>query len=305
MNRIKIFVQSQTIALTLIYLIVRAIKSSDFLINDKERQMKKGILMTAAVLLLLTGCANSNNTPSPTTTQTAAVPSAISAVEGKVADQVACIDYYDTGSPPDYNDANSSPEVPQVTYSQSDDIQNVLNWLSALKLTARSVPQSSAAPGAWCRYEIRQFDGSITSLSFVENTVTFDGGSYTYEDPSGNDPSKTIYTYWMAPQNHSYPVGTEEIIVELFNQTGGEMSITFSPQLEQAGADGWKDVECQSEFCGFPEPVDTAVLPMTIDMKSWYPGSTPGIYRFSMDAYDEEGNPVKLSCIFELTEEKA
>lgn len=267
--------------------------------------MKKGILLTAVVLLLLTGCSNTNNPqPSVTTpTQTAPVPSAISAVEPIAADQVSCIDYYDSGSPPDYSDAASAPEVPQVTYSQTDNIQNVLNWLSQLKLTTQSEPQSSAAPGAWCRYEIRQFDGSQTSLTFVENTVTFDGGSYTYENPSGSDPSQTIYTYWMAPQNRSYPAGTEEIIVELFNQTGGEMSITFSPQLEQAGADGWEGIECQSKFCGFPEPVDAAVMPMTIDMKSWYPGSTAGTYRLTMEAYDETGTPVKLSCVFELTEE--
>ena len=266
--------------------------------------MKKGLLITAAVMLLLAGCSNKNNIqPSPSPSQAIAVPSAISAVEGITADQVACIDYYDTASPPDYDDGSSSPQVPQVTYSQSDDIQNVLNWLSALKLTAQAQPQSSAAPGAWCRYEIKRFDGSMTSLSFVENTVTFDGGSYTYEDPSGSDPSKTIYTYWLAPQNRSYPAGTKEIIVELFNQTGGEMAITFLPQLERADADGWSGIECQSEFCGSSDPVDTGVTPMTIDMKNWYSNSTAGLYRLSMDAYDEAGNPVKLSCIFELTEE--
>lgn len=267
--------------------------------------MKKGLLITAAIMLLLAGCSNTNNTqPSPSPSQAAAVPSAISAVEGIAADQVAFIDYYDTASPPDYDDGSGSPQVPQVTYSKSEDIQSVLDWLSQLKLTAQAQPQSSAAPGAWCRYEIQSFDGSMTSLSFVENTVTYDNGSYTYEDPSGIDPSKKIYTYWMAPQNHSYPVGTEEIIVELFNQTGGEMAVTFLPQLEKAGADGWAGIECQSEFCGSSDPVDTAVLPMAIDMKNWYPGSTAGIYRLSMDAYDEAGNPAKLSCILELTEEK-
>jgi uncharacterized lipoprotein NlpE involved in copper resistance len=268
--------------------------------------MKKSILIIAAALLLLAGCANTNNTdnsPSPAPSQTVAVPAVITPVEGITADQVACIDYYDTGSPPDYGDAAGSPEVPQVTYSQSNDIQSVLDWLSQLKLTAQAEPQSTAAPGAWCRYEIRQFDGGTASIAFVENTVIFDDSGYTYEDPSGSDPSKTIYTYWMAPQNHSYPVGTEEIIVELFNQTGGEMAVTFLPQLEQAGTDGWTSIPCQSEFCGASDPVDTAVLPMSIDMKNWYPNSTAGIYRLSMDAYDDEGNPVKLSCIFELTKE--
>jgi len=268
--------------------------------------MKKSFLIITVALLLLAGCANTNNTdnsPSPVPSPTAAVPAAIAPVERITADQVACIDYYDTGSPPDYDDDNGSPEVPQVTYSRSEDIQSVLNWLSQLKLTAQAAPQSTAAPGAWCRYEIRQFDGGTASVAFVEDTVMFDDSSYIYEDPSGSDPSKTIYTYWMAPQNRSYPVGTEEIIVELFNQTGDEMAVTFLPQLEQADTNGWTGIQCQSEFCGSPDPVDTAVMPMAIDMKNWYPGSTPGVYRLSLDAYDEEGNPIKLSCIFELTEE--
>jgi uncharacterized lipoprotein NlpE involved in copper resistance len=268
--------------------------------------MKKGILMIAAALLLLAGCSNTNNeqiNPSPTPSQTAAITQTIGAAEGITADQVAYIDYFDTASPPNYDENLSSAELPQVTYSKPEDIQGVLEWLSQIKLIAQAEPQSTAAPGAWCRYEIKSFGGSVTSIAFVEDTVIFDGGSFTYENPSGSDPSKTIYTYWMAPQNRSYPVGTEEVIVELFNQTGGEMAVTFVPQLQQAGKDGWTDIECQSEFCGSSDPVDTAVMPMAIDMKNWYPNSTAGIYRFSLDAYDEAGNPIKLSCIFELTQE--
>jgi hypothetical protein len=256
--------------------------------------MKKSIFAAAAVILLLTGCSNTNQSASPAPSPTAAASESISIIEDVSPQQVAYIDYFDARSP---------DGVAAVTYSKSEDIQSVLGWLSQLKMMGQTEPQSSAAPGTWSQYQIKLFSGGTVTVSFAENTVSFDEGSYNFNDPSGKNPGDTVYTMWMAPQYRSYPVNTDEIIVELFNQTGSEVAITFVPRLEKAEVNGWIEVACQSEFCGTEEPVAIPVMPMTIDMKTWYPGSTAGTYRLTMDASDSSGNPLTLSCVFELTEE--
>ncbi len=258
--------------------------------------MKKIILAAAALLVLLAGCSNTDQTdtsdsPSPTAV---AVPETVSAVEDITPEQVAYIDFFDDRSP---------DGIASVTYSKTDDIGSVLNWMSQLKLTGQADPQATGAPGTWGRYDVKLFGGDVSTVSFNENTVTYDGDSYTYEDPSGQNPADTVYTIWMAPQHRDYPVDTGEIIVELFNQTGGEVAITFIPRLEKAEANSWSSVACAAQFCASSDPVDVPVLPMTIDMKTWYPSSPAGTYRLSMDAFDENGNPVVLACVFNLTEE--
>ena len=259
--------------------------------------MKKIFLVLTAVLLL-TGCSNNNNnasaSPSPTAAvSSAAVPSSIGSVSGLSAGQVAYIDYFDDRSP---------DGVSSVTYSKAEDVQSVLGWLSQLKLTGQAEPQTTGAPGSWSRYEVKLFTGGVVTLSFNENVATFEDGSYSFEDPSGKNPGDTVYTMWMAPQHREYPQDTGEIIVEFFNQTGGEVAVTFVPKLEKADADGWHEITCQSQFCGTADPVDIPVTPLTIDMKTWYPSCSPGAYRFTLDAEDKDGNPLTLSCVFELTE---
>ncbi len=260
--------------------------------------MKKIIPAVAALLLLLTGCANTDKSAPASPTAAAASPTAavlnkIDTVEDINPEQVALIDYFDDRSP---------EGVASVTYSKADDIKGILGWLSQLKLTGQAEPQTTGAPGSWGRYEIKLFSGSANTISFNENVVTFEDGSYSFEDPSGGNPADTVYTIWMAPQHRAYPKDTGEIIVELFNQTGGEIAITFLPKLEKADAGGWSEIACQSQFCASSDPVGIPVMPLTIDMKTWYLSSPPGIYRLSMDAFDENGNPLTLSCVFELTE---
>lgn len=260
--------------------------------------MKKIIPAITALLLLLTGCGNTDKStpasPSPTAAaSSAAVPSTISTASDISSDQVAYIDFFDDRSP---------EGVAAVTYSKADDIKGILGWLSQLKLTGQAEPKATGAPGSWGRYELKLFTGGMMTISFNENVVTFEDGSFTFEDPSGKNPADTIYTIWMAPQHREYPADTGEIIVELFNQTGGEIAITFLPKLEKADADGWSEKTCQSQFCASSDPVDIPVTPLTIDMKTWYPSSSPGTYRFTLDAFDVNGNPLTLMCVFELTE---
>lgn len=264
--------------------------------------MKKCLFAAAALLMLLAGCSNTDNSapvsPSPTTIATSpaasAGPDTISAVKGITPEQVAYIDFFDDRSP---------EGVAAVTYSKAEDIGSVLDWLSQLKLTGQAEPKPIKSTETWGRYDLRLFSGGMISISYNENVVTFDGGSFTFEDPSGQNPADTVYTVWMAPQHRDYPVGTDEIIVELFNQTGGEIAITFVPKLEKQEATGWSAVTCASQFCASSDPVDVPVFPMTIDMKTWYPASPAGTYRLSMDAFDADGNPLVLACVFNLTEE--
>ncbi len=264
--------------------------------------MKKSLLAAAVLLSLLAGCSNSNQnapaSPSPaaaaSTPTAAAVPEAIGAVDDISPEQVAYIDYYDDRSP---------AGVASVTYSKTDAIKDVLNWLAQLKLKGQADDQATGAPGTWGEYQIKLFDGREITVSFNENTVSDDSGRYTFEDPSGQNPADTVYTVWMAPQHRDYPVGTEEIIVELFNQTGGEIAITFVPKLDKKEATGWSTMACASQFCASSDPVDVPVFPMSIDMKTWYPSSPAGTYRLSMEAFDQDGNPLTLACVFNLTEE--
>lgn len=264
--------------------------------------MKKSFLAAAVLLSLLAGCSNSNQnapaSPSPAAAASSpiatAVPEAIGAVDDISPEQVAYIDYYDDRSP---------AGVASVTYSKAEDIGSVLDWLSQLKLTGQAEPKPIKSTETWGRYDLRLFSGGIITVSYNENVVTFDGGSYTFEDPSGQNPADTVYTVWMAPQRRDYPVDTDEIIVELFNQTGGEIAITFVPKLEKQEATGWSTMTCASQFCASSDPVDVPVFPMTIDMKTWYPSSPAGTYRLSMEAFDQNGNPLTLACVFNLTEE--
>lgn len=264
--------------------------------------MKKSFLAAAVLLSLLAGCSNSNQnapaSPSPAAAASSpiatAVPEAIGAVDDISPEQVAYIDYFDDRSP---------AGVASVTYSKTDAIKDVLNWLAQLKLKGQADAQATGAPGTWGEYQIKLFDGREITVSFNENTVSDDSGRYTFEDPSGQNPADTVYTVWMAPQRRDYPVDTDEIIVELFNQTGGEIAITFVPKLEKQEATGWSTMTCASQFCASSDPVDVPVFPMTIDMKTWYPSSPAGTYRLSMEAFDQDGNPLTLACVFNLTEE--
>ncbi len=260
--------------------------------------MKKTLITAVVFILMLTGCSNTNQTPSVSPSAKEAsppagtVPSAITSVADLSSDQVAYIDFFDDRSP---------EGVSAVTYSKAEDVKSILGWLSQLKLTGPADPQTTGAPGVWGRYEIKLFSGGMVTVSFDENIVTFDDSQYTFEDPSGQNPADTVYTVWMAPQHRTYPADTDQIIVELFNQTGGEIAVTYVPKLEKADADGWHEVACRSQFCGSSEPVDVPVSPMTIDMKTWYPSSSPGAYRLTIEASDKDFNPVMLSCVFELT----
>ncbi len=263
--------------------------------------MKKSFLAAAVFLSLLAGGCNSNQnapaSPSPVAASSptaTAVPEAIGAVDDISPEQVAYIDYFDDRSP---------AGVASVTYSKTDAIQDVLDWLAQLKLKEQTDAEPTAALGTWGEYQIRLFDGREITVSFNKNTVADESGRYTFEDPSGQNPADTVYTVWMAPQRRDYPVGTDQIIVELFNQTGGEIAITFVPTLEKQKATGWSAMTCESQFCASSDPVDVPVFPMTIDMKTWYPSSPAGTYRLSMEAFDQNGNPVTLACVFNLTEE--
>ncbi len=248
--------------------------------------MKKIFLYISALLLLLAGCAHNTAQPSTSAspvTETAPLPISIPELEMPSAQSVSYIDYL-------------PPDMTTASYCDESEITIILDWLDQIELTAPS-DMETEAPGDWSNYVIHCFDGSEFKVFFSGDTVSFGEGRYTYK--STLEKPLTERDIWLSAGQQSYAV-TEEIVVELYNQTGGEIAVTFAPKLEQATENGWVHVKCEGLFCGTPDPVDQSVTPMTLLMSEWYPNIQAGTYRLSLTAYDSDFEPFTVSCVFVL-----
>lgn len=263
--------------------------------------MKK--ILTAAILAAvmiwgMAGCAP--GTTEPAATGTAAVMPAETAatlqpslgplaeLAGIHAADVRQIDMYGDSQPPD---------TPVAVCSADEDIALLLAWLQSIRTTEALAAPTSTAPGDWSRYDVALFDGSTITVSFSGDTVSTDGTQFRYTGPEAPDLGKQL---WLDVDGASFPAGTETIYYTLNNTTGTEAVILFVPVLERAADTGWEKLECTEGFCGVPDPATEPVIEHDLPLADWYPDAGPGVYRLSLEAYDEDDNPFMISDVFEI-----
>ena len=76
--------------------------------------------------------------------------------------------------------------------------------------------------------------------------------------------------------------------------------ILFVPILERATDTGWARLDCPEGFCGVPDPMADEVIWHELPLSEWFPNAVPGVYRLSLEAYDEDDNPFMIADVFEI-----
>ena len=254
-------------------------------------------LLAAIIILCITGCAPKadlpkesavvdfpSETPAATAASTPA-PNPLEQLNGIESSVVRQIDVYD-----------DSRSAPVTVYSSLDNITAVMKWFSQLQVGEALTATETGAPGDWCNYEFTLFDGRTFKIHFGSNTISADGGQFRYTGPETPELTKLL---WLDVDGSSFPADTEVINYSLHNDTGGEAVLLFEPLLERATENGWEPLERTEEFCGVADPVTAAVIEYELPME-WFPDAGPGVYRFSLEAYDENDNPFMISDIFEI-----
>lgn len=266
--------------------------------------MKNWIAVIIAVVMIwsLSGCAPAANgtedtsAPQPTpaaptaTPQPTAAPSPapLAALSGITAAEVRQISVYGGSQPPD---------TPEEVYCTDADVPAMLDWLQGIMAAPAPGPVEEFAPGNWRTYDVELFDGTIVTVFFAGDTLSTGGVAYTYTTPDKPDLAKPLRLF---VEGESFPAGTETINYSIINEAGGEQVLLFVPTLGNVTPSGWIKLDCEAGFCSVADPVDARVLEHELPLKEWFPDAGPGVYRLSMLAYDDNGDPYMIADVFEI-----
>jgi hypothetical protein len=258
------------------------------------KRMKKWLAAILAVLMILslTGCAPAGGKEQETleheaTAAAAPSPAPLPTLVDITADQVRQINVYGDPMPPD---------TPEEVYC-TDEVPAMLGWLQGFMATPVTGPVETAVPGNWRVYEVVLFDGTAVTVSFWGRTLSTGGVPYKYTAPARPDLTKPVQLF---VEGDSFPAGTETIKYFIIDDTGGEQVLLFIPALSRATPSGWENLDCEAEFCGVPDPLTERMLMHDLPLKEWFPDAGPGVYRLSMQAYDDNDDPYMIADVFEI-----
>ncbi len=260
-------------------------------------------LLAVLMILSFAGCAPKEDTPnesaavgSATETPAATItvtpapaapaPNPLEQLNGIEAAAVRQIDVYD-----------DSQAAPVTVYSSLDDITAVMEWFAQLNVGDALTVTETGAPGDWNYYEITLFDGRTFKIRFGSSTISADSGQFLYTNPKTPELTKTL---WLDVAENSY-TADDTVNFSVVNETGGEAVLLFVPVLERATENGWEQLECAESFCGVPDPITSKLTDHEFELSQWFPDAGPGVYRLSLEAYDEDDNPFMISDIFEIS----
>ncbi len=259
-------------------------------------------LLAAIMILSLTSCAPEADTPNEsaavdsasdtaaatitvTPAPTVPAPNPMEQLNGITAAAVRQVDVYDDSRP-----------APVMVYSSLDDITAVMKWFTHLSVGEALAATETDAPGDWRYYEFTLFDGRAFKIYFGGDTISADSGQFRYTGPKTPELAKTL---WLDVAEDSY-AADETVNFSVVNETGGEAVLLFVPVLERATETGWEPLECAESFCGVPDPITDKLTDHEFELSQWFPDAGPGVYRLSLEAYDEDDNPFLISDIFEI-----
>ncbi len=256
-------------------------------------------LLAAMMILSLAGCAPKADVPKESAATDVAEKTPAATVAATPApnplDQLNGIDAADVRQIDMYTDS-ASPDKPVAVYSSPEDITAVMEWFSQLQVDQALAVPETGAPGDWRYYELALFDGRAFKIHFGGDTISADGAQFRYTGPEAPELTKEL---WLDVDDSSFSADTEIINYSLHNDTGGEAVLLFEPLLERATASGWEPLTRTEEFCGVTDPMTATIIEHELPME-WFPDAGPGVYRLSLEAYDEDDNPFIISDIFEI-----
>lgn len=259
--------------------------------------MKKEWAAVFFAILLITsllGCAHQANIPfEPDTTVSPSEKPVPTAMLQKPADLLEAFDVSAIQQISVSDDSGLNP----VQYSTDADIAAVTKWISQLEAGDALSPMETGVPGSWLRYEFKSFDGRSLKINLSSNAIDVDGIQFHYTGSPTPDLKKTL---WLDVDGDNFPAGTENINFSVINETETEVVLLFVPVLERATLNGWVRLECAESFCGVPDPITSKLVDHELPLPQWFPDAEPGVYRLSLEAYDENDNPYMISDIFVL-----
>lgn len=263
--------------------------------------MKKWLAAVLAALMIanLAGCAPAAGGKEETSAAQAVSspaaapqpPAPLPTLTGITAEEVRQINVYGDSQPPD---------TPEEVYCTDEDVPAMLGWLQGIMAAPATGPTKAPGeevPGGWKTYEVVLFDGAAVTVSFWGSTLSTGGVPYTYTAPKRPDLTKPLRLF---VEGESFPADTEMINYVIFNEAGGEQVLLFVPTLGRATLSGWENLDCEAGFCGVPDPFDAERADHELPIREWFPDAGPGVYRLSLLAYDDNGDPYMIADVFEL-----